>query len=89
MPCYDRGSSVGVPVENRHREDGLPRNVIVSALFQTSGLWYCTETNVAGRKSIVKSAMLFIAELSLLLAAAMLFESLATSTFNSFPRWLV
>ena len=37
MPCYDRGSSVGVPVENWHGEDGLPRNKIVSALFKLPG----------------------------------------------------
>jgi len=41
---------------------------------------------VAGRNSIVNKAMLFIAELSRLLAAAMLLESLATSMFKLLSR---
>ena len=45
-----------------------------------------TETNVAGKNNMVKSAILFMAELSLLAAAAMLFESLATSTLSLLSR---
>ena len=33
MTRHDGGSSVGVPVEDWHGEDGLPRNVVVSARF--------------------------------------------------------
>ena len=36
MTRHNCGSSVGVPVENWHGEDGLARNVIVSALSQAS-----------------------------------------------------
>ena len=36
MLCYDCGSSVGVPVENRHGEDGLPSHLIVSQCFLVS-----------------------------------------------------
>src|SRR5271163_1907845 len=41
-----------------------------------------TDTKVAGKKTIVRTAMVFIAELSRLLASAMLLESCAIPTFR-------
>lgn len=47
----------------------------------------CTEMKAPSKKTVVSTAMAFIAELSRLLAAASSFESRATSTFRALSLW--
>ena len=47
------------------------------------------DMNVAGKNIMVMLAIVFIAVVSYLLAAAMLFESLATSILSRLSRWLI
>jgi hypothetical protein len=68
-----RSARLCLPIEDRHGEEGL---FISIALI--SWEWNkLTATNVPGRKTIVRTARAFIAELSLWLAAEISRESAA------------
>ena len=58
-------------------------------LQSSDGMANKDDINVAGKNIKVMLAMVFIDVLSCLLAAAMLFESLAISILSRLSRWLI
>ncbi len=89
MTCRDGGVGGGLPIEERHCKECLLNCQLLTYLMDVGeGGWH-TATYVPGRKSVVSTAMIFIAEESCLLAAASSLESLASPILIWVSAWVM